>query len=84
MSKRGKCVGYRALDPFFAIIQEGLTGLADGEHFFDTFAEDPIFESLYEFSGWPVGCQPGRLRRSLSAGRSWPDGGPGVLVFRWA
>jgi uncharacterized protein YdhG (YjbR/CyaY superfamily) len=26
MSKRGKHQGYQALDPFFAIIQEGLTG----------------------------------------------------------
>jgi hypothetical protein len=54
MAKRGKYAGYEALDPFFAIIQEGLTGLADGEHFFDTFAEDAIFESRYDFPGWPM------------------------------
>jgi uncharacterized protein len=53
MSKRGKYAGYQALDPFFAIIQEGLTGLVDGGHFFDTFAEDAIFESRYDFPGWP-------------------------------
>jgi hypothetical protein len=48
MSKQGQYVGYQALDPFFAIVQEGLTGVVDGEHFFDTFAEDAIFESLYD------------------------------------
>jgi hypothetical protein len=53
MSKRSKYVGYRALDPFFAIVHEGLTRLVDGEHFFDTFAEDAIFESLYHFPRWP-------------------------------
>ena len=53
MSKRGEYAGYQALDPFFAIILEGLSGLVDGEHFFDTFAEDARFESLYEFPGWP-------------------------------
>jgi hypothetical protein len=44
--------GFQALDPF-AIIQEGLTGLVDGEHFFDAFAEDATFESRYDFPGWP-------------------------------
>jgi ketosteroid isomerase-like protein len=53
MSKRGKYVGYQALDPFFEIIQEGLTGLVEGEHFFDTVAEDAQFEFLYDFPGWP-------------------------------
>ena len=53
MSKQGKYEGFEALDPFFAIIQNGLTGLVDGEHFFDTFAEDAVFESLYHLPGWP-------------------------------
>jgi ketosteroid isomerase-like protein len=53
MSKRDQYAGHQALEPFFAIIQEGLTGLVDGEHFFDTFAEDALFESLYDFPGWP-------------------------------
>jgi ketosteroid isomerase-like protein len=54
MSKRGQYAGYQALDPFFEIILEGLSGLVDGEHFFDTFAEDARFESLYDFPGWPM------------------------------
>lgn len=44
---------FEALDPYFAIVMEGLRGLVDGEHFFSTFAEDAVFESLYEFPGWP-------------------------------
>jgi hypothetical protein len=51
MATRVKYAGHEALDPFFAIIQEGLTGLVEGEHFFDTFAQDAIFESRYDFPG---------------------------------
>jgi ketosteroid isomerase-like protein len=45
---------FEALDPFFAILQRGLSGLVDGEHYFDTIADDAIFESRYNFPGWPV------------------------------
>ncbi len=44
---------FKALDPFFKIIQKGLKGLVDGEHFFDTIAEDATFEFLYRFPGLP-------------------------------
>jgi ketosteroid isomerase-like protein len=54
MSGPNKYAGYYALDPFFEIILEGLSGLVDGEHFFDAFAEDARFESLYDFPGWPM------------------------------
>ena len=29
---------FKALEPFFQIIEQGLDGLADGEHFFDLLA----------------------------------------------
>src|SRR5580704_4697014 len=45
---------FEALDPFFEIVQSGFRGLVDGAHFFDTFAEDAIFESRYNFPGWPT------------------------------
>jgi ketosteroid isomerase-like protein len=45
---------FEALNPFFAIVQRGLSGLVDGEHYFDTIADDAIFESRYHFPGWPV------------------------------
>jgi hypothetical protein len=54
LSKRGKHAGYEALDPFFKIILEGVSGLVDGEHFFDAFAEDTRFQSLYDFPCWPM------------------------------
>jgi ketosteroid isomerase-like protein len=45
---------FEALNPFFEVIMEGLRGLVDGDHFFDTFAEDVFFESRYHFPGWPL------------------------------
>jgi ketosteroid isomerase-like protein len=44
---------FKALDPFFNIVMKGLSGLVDGERFFDAFAEDALFESRYNFPGWP-------------------------------
>jgi ketosteroid isomerase-like protein len=44
---------FEALDPFFEVVMEGLRGLVDGDHYFDTFAEDAVFESRYHFPGWP-------------------------------
>lgn len=45
---------FEALDPFFAVVMKGLKGIVDGEHYFDAFADDAIFESRYHFPGWPV------------------------------
>jgi uncharacterized protein len=44
---------FAALDPFFDVVMEGLRGLVDGDHYFDAFAEDAVFESRYQFPGWP-------------------------------
>ena len=44
---------FKALDPFFNVIQQGLAGFVDGEQFFDTIADDAIFEFLYTAPGWP-------------------------------
>jgi ketosteroid isomerase-like protein len=54
MSDRARYPGFEALNPFFAIVLRGLSGLVEGGHFFETFAEDAIFESRYQFPGWPV------------------------------
>jgi ketosteroid isomerase-like protein len=45
---------FEALNPFFRVVMEGLRGLVDGNHYFDTFAEDALFESRYHFPGWPL------------------------------
>jgi ketosteroid isomerase-like protein len=39
---------------FFEVVQKGLSGLVDGEHYFDTIAEDVLFEFRYHFPGWPL------------------------------
>ena len=44
---------FHALDPFFAVVMEGLSKFVDGEHYFDTLADDVLFEFLYDFPGWP-------------------------------
>jgi ketosteroid isomerase-like protein len=44
---------FEALRPFFGVVMEGIRGLVDGQHYFDAFAEDAIFESRYRFPGWP-------------------------------
>jgi ketosteroid isomerase-like protein len=48
-----KYANFVALYPFFEIIQKGLTGLVDGEHYFDTIADDAFFDFRYRFPGWP-------------------------------
>jgi ketosteroid isomerase-like protein len=50
---RANYAAYEALGPFFEIIMKGLNGLVDGDHYFDTLADDATFEFLYEFPGWP-------------------------------
>jgi ketosteroid isomerase-like protein len=58
---------FEALDPFFEVVMEGLRGLVDGEHYFDTFAENAIYESRYHFPGWPVTIRgPANLMVALS------------------
>src|SRR6476619_3810471 len=44
---------FRALEPFFRIIEEGLDGLADGAHFFDLLAEDVVFDYVITVPGYP-------------------------------
>ena len=51
--RKAEYADFDALNPFFEVVQKGLSGLVDGEHFFDMFAEDAIFESRYRFPGWP-------------------------------
>lgn len=48
-----KYAAFTALDPFFTIAQQGLAGLVDGDHYFDTIADDAVFEFRYDFPGWP-------------------------------
>ena len=49
-----KYTGFEALDPYFAVVQQGLGDFVDGDHYFDLFADDAVFESRYHFPGWPL------------------------------
>jgi len=53
MSKRGKDEAIKPSTPFFAIIQEGLTGLVDGEHFFEHVRRRCSVRVPLDFPGWP-------------------------------
>ena len=44
---------FRALDPFFRVIEEGLAGLVDGGHFFDLLADNVEFEYLITVPDYP-------------------------------
>lgn len=44
---------FRALEPFFAIIEKGLDGMVDGDHFFDLLAEDIVTEFVITVPGYP-------------------------------
>lgn len=48
-----KYAAFAALNPFFEISLQGLAGLIDGDHYFDTIADDAVFEFRYIFPGWP-------------------------------
>jgi ketosteroid isomerase-like protein len=50
---KAKYAMFDALNPFFEIVLEGLTGLVDGKHFFDAIAENARFDFRYDFPGWP-------------------------------
>jgi ketosteroid isomerase-like protein len=53
MSTVSNLEDFQALDPFFRIIEEGMAGLVDGEHFFDTLADDAVFEYIITVPGYP-------------------------------
>jgi uncharacterized protein len=44
---------FKALEPFFAIIERGLDGLVDGDHFFDLLADDFVIEFVITVPGYP-------------------------------
>ena len=48
-----KYAAYAAAEPYFALVRGALGDRVDGEHFFDTVADDLAYEVLYDFPGWP-------------------------------
>ena len=58
---------FAALDPFFRIIEEGLAGFVDGQHFFDLLAEDVIFEYVISVPGYPRRVEGRRAVQNCTA-----------------
>jgi ketosteroid isomerase-like protein len=44
---------FRALDPFFRVIELGLEGFADGDHFFELLADDVVFDFVITVPDYP-------------------------------
>lgn len=44
---------FQALAPFFRIVEEGLSGLVDEDHFFDLLADDVVFDYIITTPGYP-------------------------------
>jgi ketosteroid isomerase-like protein len=44
---------FKALEPFFRVIKEGLAGLVDGSHSFDLLADDVVFEFIITVPDYP-------------------------------
>ena len=44
---------FKALDPFFRIIEAGLEGRVDGGHFFELLADDVIVDYVITVPGYP-------------------------------
>ena len=64
----GGVAEFAALDPFFRIVQAGLAGLVDGEHFFDLLAEDVVIEYVVTVPGYPRRVQGRRAVAELYRG----------------
>ena len=73
---------FAALDPFFDIVQQGLAGLVEGDHYFDTIAPDAVFEFRYRFPGYPTKVAGREALMALYSGygRNITLHGAGALV----
>jgi hypothetical protein len=59
---------FHALDPFFSVVMEGLSKFTDGVHYFDTLADDVLFEFRYHMAGWPEAIRGRANLMSLYSG----------------
>jgi uncharacterized protein len=80
-----KYQAFTALDPFFAIVQQGLGRMVDGDHYFDTIADNAIFEYRYHFPGYPRRIDSRQALMALYAGYGSNillHGADGLVVHR--
>ena len=59
---------FSALDPFFSVVMQGLAKYTDGDHYFDTLADDVLFEFRYQMPGWPAVTRGRAALMSLYSG----------------
>ena len=88
---------FKALAPFMALVEDSLAGLADGERYFDLFADDIVMEFVYAPPGTPPSL---RGRQALidsfrgygdiitldhmSDVKVYSSGEPGVVILEYA
>jgi hypothetical protein len=80
-----KYAAFSALDPFFEVVQRGLSGLVEGEHYFDTIAQNATFEFRYDIAGWPKRVETRDALMVLYRGYGESivlHGGDGLVVHR--
>jgi ketosteroid isomerase-like protein len=80
-----KYKAFTALDPFFDIVQQGLAGQVDGDHYFDAIADNALFEFRYIFPGWPQKVKGREALMALYAGYGnniFLHGADGLVVHR--
>ena len=80
-----KYKAFAALNPFFNIVQQGLAGMVDGDHYFDTVADDAVFEYRYIFPGYPQRIDGREALMGLYAGYGnniLLHGADGLVVHR--
>jgi ketosteroid isomerase-like protein len=84
----------RNAEPFYRIVREGLGDAVDGEHFWDTVADEAVFEFRYRFPGFATRIE-GRTAymdwfggyeidlQSADQLRVWRDNDQGVLTLEY-
>jgi uncharacterized protein len=48
-----KYAAYEPADPYFNLVRGALGDLVDGEHFFESVADDIVYQVRYDLPGWP-------------------------------
>ena len=71
---------FRALDPFFRVIEHGLAGFADGDHFFDMLADDVVFDFVITVPDYPRHVV-GRVNLGAFGAQSADGYGPNGIVL---
>jgi len=82
---KSKYEAFAALDPFFRIVRMGLADQVDGDHYFDTIADNAVFEFRYVFPGWPQKVSGREALMALYAGYGnniLLDGADALVVHR--